>query len=157
LDAVDDTDKRKSGQNDQHEGSHEPDDDRDPPVAAAMAMIRTIAIWINWIVLALFLVSMLVTSQLSAAGAVGLVPLLPFGTALASYHFRPRLPLVWLSLALNVLFCVVGLFGIVAVFLGMTDRPVVAVVAVLVLLMLPCAFNVRNMLRIRLRLKSNPG
>ena len=119
-------------------------------------MIRTVAIWTNWIVLALFLVSMLVTSQLSTVGAPAFVPLLPFGTALANYHFRPRLAMVWLSLALNVLFCVVGVFGIVAALLGMTDRPVVAVVAVLVLLMFPCAFNVRNMLRIRLRLKSNP-
>jgi len=120
-------------------------------------MIRAIAIWINWIVLVLFVVSMLATSQLSTVGVASIVSLLPFGTALANYHFRPRLPLVWVSLALNVLFCVVGVFGIVAAFLGMTDTPVVAVVAVLLLLMLPCAFNVRNMLRIRLRLKSNHG
>jgi hypothetical protein len=119
-------------------------------------MIRTIAISVNWIVLVLFFVAMLATAQTNAMGAA-IIPLLPFGTALANYHFRPKLPMVWLSLALNVLFCVIGLIGIVAAILGKTDKPVVAVVAVLLLLILPCAFNVRNMLRICLRLKQNHG
>lgn len=119
-------------------------------------MIRTIAISVNWIVLALFFVAMLATAQTNAMGAA-IIPLLPFGTALANYHFRPKLPMVWLSLALNMLFCVIGLFAIVAAMLGKTDKPVVAVTAALLLLTLPCAFNVRNMLRIRLRLKQHHG
>jgi hypothetical protein len=122
----------------------------------ALAMIRTIAISVNWIVLVLFFVAMLATAQTNAMGPA-IILLLPFGTALANYHFRPKLPMVWLSLALNVLFGVIGLIGIVAATLGETDKPVVAAVAVLLLLILPCAFNVRNMLRIRLRLKQNHG
>lgn len=122
----------------------------------SLAMIRTIAISVNWAMLALFFVAMLATSQTNAIGAA-IIPLLPFGTALANYHFRPKLPMVWLSLALNVLFCVIGVFAIVAAALGKSDKPVPLVVLVILLFTLPCVFNVRNMLRIRLKLKQHHG
>ena len=119
-------------------------------------MTKTIAIWVNWVMLALFFIAMLATAQLYRVGAA-IMTLLPFGTALANYHFKPKLPMVWLSLALNVLLCVIGLFASVAALLGKSDKPGVAVAAVLLVVTLPCAFNVRNMLRIRLGLKRRHG
>jgi hypothetical protein len=120
-------------------------------------MMRTIAIWTNWIVVALFLFVMFAKSQVNTSGMASLLPLLPFATALANYHFRPKLPMVWASLALNVLFCVMAAIAVIAVSFGKVDRPVVAALGVLLLVGLPCAFNVRNMLRIRLRLKQEHG
>lgn len=118
-------------------------------------MIRTIALWTNWAVLALFSVAMFATSRLHAFGPESLFPILPFATALANYHFQPQLAMVWLAMALNVLFCVIAIAAIIAVSLGKTDQPVIAALAITLLIALPCAFNVRNMLRIRLRLKQD--
>jgi hypothetical protein len=118
-------------------------------------MIRTVAIWTNWVVVALFFVAMLATSQINTLGAASLFPLLPYASALANYHLQPNLPMVWTSLGLNVLFCVISGIALIAVFLGKTDRPIVAALGILLLVALPCAFNVRNMLRIRVSLKGN--
>ena len=120
-------------------------------------MTRTLAIWTNWVVVTLFFVAMLATSQINTLGAASVFPLLPYASALANYHFHPKLPMVWTSLGLNVLFCVISGIALIAVFLGKTDRPIVAALGILLLVALPCAFNVRNMLRIRLRLKENHG
>lgn len=88
-------------------------------------------------------------------GPESLIPLLPYATALSTYHFRPKLPMVWVSLALNVILCAIGVFALVAALFGFAAQPLLAGVFGLFLFVIPCGFNVRNMLQIRRALKQN--
>jgi len=114
-------------------------------------MFRTIALILNWPALAVLVVGMggLLRANFNLVGPETLIPLLPYATALATYHFQPKLPMVWASLALNVLLFVIGLFGVVAAVAGMAAQPFVAGVLALLVFVVPFGFNVRNMLRIK--------
>jgi hypothetical protein len=120
-------------------------------------MFRRIALILNWSALAILIVGIggLFRMNANLVGPESLMPLLPYGTALATYHFRPKLPMVWVSLALNVLLCVIGVLAVVAAILDSGARPLLAGVLGLFVFVIPCGFNVRNMLRIRRALKQD--
>lgn len=114
-------------------------------------MIKTTALVLNWAALAVLVIGIggLIRTNSNIVSPASFVPLLPYATALATYHLPPRLPMVWVSLALNVLFAVIGLFGVVAAVTGFAAQPLLAGVVAMLVLVIPCGFNVRNMLRIK--------
>ena len=120
-------------------------------------MFRKIALVLNWSALSVLVIALggLFRFNPNLVGPESLVPLLPYGAALASYHFPPKLPMVWTSLFLNGLFCLIGLLVVGASAFGITANPVLAALFGLLLFALPCGLNVRNMVRIRRNLRGS--
>jgi len=120
-------------------------------------MFRRIALVLNWSALAVLIIGIggLLRSNINVVGPESLITLLPYATALATYHFQPKMLMVWASLILNVFLCAIGLFGVIAAVTGIAAQPLVAAVLSLVVFVIPCGFNVRNMSRIKRAMKQN--
>jgi hypothetical protein len=119
-------------------------------------MLRTIAVVSNWIALALFVfrAGMQLTGTPGRFGSEGILPLLAYAAAAASYHLQPRLQLVSSALILNGLAWLLGLMAIVIVLIGGAERFVLVIAAIVIAVLVPSALNAWSLLRIKRELSS---